>query len=100
MIIKSLLVGLVLFCSMGAGPCWVKHHVPVVQTLVPVPVVVYPVLIQQPVVVQVYQPQIIVPNVQMQVQPVYEYRSYFMNTGHYYHYNQVPYYNPWVGYNY
>ena len=98
MLFRSLLVGLVLFCSMGAGPCVIKHHGTVIQPLVPV--VVYPVLIQQQVVVQTYVPQIVVPNVQVQVQPVYEYRSYFMNTGHYYYYNQVSYYNPWVGYNY
>jgi hypothetical protein len=98
--IKFLGLFLLLFCTMGAGPCWIKHN----PTIIPAPVVVY-----QPYVVYGYQyvsvvvqQQRLVPVVENRV----EYRpvvgQFFMNYSHYYSYpqNYGYYYNNWNQYNY
>lgn len=96
MLLKSILLGIVLLCSMGAGPCWLKNQY-----------VVQPPVVYQSVYVPYYaapQPVVVVPSVQyvyMPVNiPVIEYR--IINTQQYY---AVPVaspvvYNSWIGYKY
>jgi hypothetical protein len=98
---RFLILG-ILFCCMGACPCWMKSQpvygsTPIVHV---VPTVVYqPITLYQPIVVQETR---LVPVVENRVvyRPI---NSYYLNHRHYY--QSAPYgyydrYDPWVGYNY
>jgi hypothetical protein len=99
---KTLIVCLILFCGMGASPCWTKHHgvyqQPYVVNVIPT-VVTQPIMLYQPVVVQERRWVPVVEN-RVEYRPV---NSYYLNYGHYYQYAPYGYYNqydPWVRYNY
>jgi hypothetical protein len=96
--IKGLITVLVLFCCMGAGPCWTKHQYVhtspvVVGTRISVP------LIQPPTPYVVYQPVVVM---QTRLVTVVENNVTYVPLG-YTFYPVINYgyeYQPWVGYNY
>ena len=103
--LSILVLGLVVFCSMGAGPCWIKHY-PQAPVVYPIVVNPAPVIVAAPVYAPVVvQERVYVPVIQQRV----EYRpvvgQFFMNYGHYYNVplyynNHNYYYNGWSGYSY
>jgi len=98
-LLSGLICGIVLFCSMGAGPCWQKHN----SVVAPVPAAPYVPVYQQYYVPVVVQNVRYLPVVENRV----EYRPVVVQPqiiG--WNYYPVPvyginhYYNPWATYNY
>lgn len=85
--IKIIALCLVLFCSMGAGPCWVKREIvynaPAPQVVTYAPIVNYVPQIQYSVVyAPVYQPIVVyvpvqIPTLLVSQQPVVVYNPVF-----------------------
>jgi hypothetical protein len=103
MLLKSVLLGMVLLCSMGAGPCWLRNqYVTQPSSVVAYPVVQPVYVVPSPVVVN---QQILVPVMVNTVEYRVVNQSYLVQPVPYYAvpvYSAYPYdvQGVWRGYNY